>query len=783
MDERIPLSISSDQLALESEMAKRGVDRYRSSVNESASKGRVSITGPGRQLVADSVGGLAKALTKWMKAAKESPGMRVGALKLLDQLRAPDIAAIAVQSMLDASVKAKKRSTTICDIATLLRDEATLKELKRQHAPLFRRLQGFQVPRHMRTTVANRWRKEDLWDYKVPLRTDQMQAGLVVFELAMQTTDLFRVEVLTKRNRPTYLLTLQPGVTEWMEEMHEKREALSPIYLPMVQEPGEWGVGKVGGYRSNMARRKPLCRVQRKGHVDTMRDAEMPHIYRAVNLAQETPWRVNSTVYEVARELWECNAQVAGFPDRDQPELPPKPDEEDEEQMKAWKSTKTDALERYRAEGSARLRHLRTLELAHRFSGKTFWYPHFLDFRARMYPTPAWLNNQGPDFARGLLEFARSSRVEHGSPEAERFEEYGASLYKGPIPDGLIEAVGEDPLSCLAWTKADKPWQFLAWALDAWAWREEEGHPIRVPVCADGSNNGLQIYALLMGDEALARETNVLPGPKQDLYQKVADKAWERVLRDPSDQARKWREFLPDGLPRKATKGIVMPSPYGIKKHSAAGSLRDWMLQHQLAIGERPWGHATFAPANFLNEIVWAEMQALIEPASTCMDWLRSVADACESVRWTNPAGFPITQDYPRQKPVHVRVFIADVPKTVHPNRTLHQTSEAKQRDGLPPNFVHSLDSAALMLTMGRCADRGVRDFAMVHDSYGCPAGDAVTMAQALRETFAEMFQENLLETFHREVSHYAGGADIPEPPARRGLDPSVVLQSKHFFE
>lgn len=782
MEERIPLSITADQLGLEREMATRGVERYHSTVSKAMEKGRLSLTAPGRQLVSEANADLAQAIEAWREDAEGKSGARVGALANMEGMAGHDLAAITLQAMLDASTIGEKRNTCICRIAGLVRDERLLQALRREHGPLFERLHSAQVPRHMRTTAAHRWLEQGIWSYEEPLRTHQIQVGLVLFELALDAAPLFLVDGYKRDGKDVVLVKLRGGVQDWIERSHEAHEALRPVYLPMVQEPGKWGPDSLGGYRSHMARRKPLCRVQRRRHLEEVRQAEMPQVYRAVNLAQETQWRVNATVYEVARELWNSNAKVAGLPDREEPELPERPDSEDEEELKAWKSLKCDLLERFRLEGSSRLRHLRTLELARKFAGKTIWLPHFLDFRGRMYPVPPWLNHQGPDFARGLLEFSRSSRVEHGSPEAELFEEHGRELWKGDIPEGLVEAVHQDPLDCLAWTGAKKPWQFLAWALDAAEWRADEGHPIRVPVSADGSNNGLQIYSLLMRDPELARATNVSPGPKADLYQAVADRVWERVQRDPGDLARQWRAFLPDGLPRDATKRPVMTAPYGIRKHSLVGYLRQWLLELQRERGERPWGHSTFKPCYWLGGIIWAEMWSLIEPAERCMKWLRSVANACDSVRWTNPVGFPTRQDYPKRPKVTIKVVISDVPRRVGARRTLEATDPAKQRDGLPPNYVHSLDSAALVATMNRAADAGIQDFAMVHDSYGCPAGDAVRMGELLRESFAEIFAEPLLEQFAAEVAHYAPEATIPSPPELGDLDPAVVLDSRHFF-
>ena len=780
-DERVPLNISSDQLALEREMATRGIERYRSNQSQALEMGRVSVTAPGRRLIIDAVDDVVAEIAKWLEGEVGKPGPRNQAIPVLTAVDPYAAAALAMQALMDGAASGMKRSTIVCNIATLLRDEAMLGHMRDTHGPLYERLNEFKIPKHMRTSVANRWLREGLWKYEKPLRNDQVQAALVLFVIVLDQTNLFRVETTKTKSRVEVVVRIAPEALEWMEKTHEAHEALSPVYLPMVQEPLDWGPNQVGGYRSNMARRKPLCRVQRAAHVDELRHADMPEIYRAINACQATPWRVHPEVYEVARTLWDSNAKVADMPDRQQPEFPEKPT--DEEGLKQWKGMKTEALTRYRAEGSSRLRHARTLDLAGRFVGDTIYYPHFLDFRARMYPVPAWLNHQGPDLSRGLLQFERSSRVEHGSPEAALFLDYGSDLWKGDIPSGLVQAVYDDPLDCLAWERADKPWQFLAWCLDAAPWMADEGHPVRTPVLADGSNNGLQIYSLLMRDESLARMTNVYPGEKVDAYQLVADKVWARIKADPSEDARKWRMLLPDGLPREAVKRPVMASPYGIRKHSAMGYLRAWLLKTQEKVGMRPWDHSTFQPCIMLADLIWEEVQSIIAPATVCMSWLRDVADAVGGpVVWTNPAGFPIRQDYPKVNKRQVRATVSDTVRYVRYFGRMDETSSREQRDGLPPNFVHSLDSAALTLTINRCLDHGIRDFHMVHDSYGTRAEDAPLMARLLRETFAEMFSEDLLTQFVEEVRMYAPDATIPDPPALGTLDPTVVLDSTHFF-
>ena len=91
---------------------------------------------------------------------------------------------------------------------------------------------------------------------------------------------------------------------------------------------------------------------------------------------------------------------------------------------------------------------------------------------------------------------------------------------------------------------------------------------------------------------------------------------------------------------------------------------------------------------------------------------------------------------------------------------TLHEEKQdilnvAKQRSAVAPNFVHSLDAAALMFTVRDCLRRGIGSFAMIHDSYGTHAADTETLAATLREVFVRLFggDNNMFTLWLREVS------------------------------
>ena len=101
--------------------------------------------------------------------------------------------------------------------------------------------------------------------------------------------------------------------------------------------------------------------------------------------------------------------------------------------------------------------------------------------------------------------------------------------------------------------------------------------------------------------------------------------------------------------------------------------------------------------------------------------------------------------------------------------------------NGASPNFIHSLDSAAMTLTINRCTERGITDFAMVHDSYGVHASNVPVLFEETRLAFYEMYAQNeVLEQFREFALEVVD--DVQEPPAKGDLDLAQVKKSPYFF-
>jgi Autographiviridae RNA polymerase len=97
---------------------------------------------------------------------------------------------------------------------------------------------------------------------------------------------------------------------------------------------------------------------------------------------------------------------------------------------------------------------------------------------------------------------------------------------------------------------------------------------------------------------------------------------------------------------------------------------------------------------------------------------------------------------------------------------------------------IHSLDAAALVLAVIKAQQLGVRQFAMVHDSYGTLAADVREMRKATREGFVELYSQDVIDNLYEQWLAQVTDPEIelPAPPEKGALDLAGVLKSDYFF-
>jgi len=344
----------------------------------------------------------------------------------------------------------------------------------------------------------------------------------------------------------------------------------------------------------------------------------------------------------------------------------------------------------------------------------------------------------------------------------------------------MLLRVSEDPYENKEWIddapKKNKSFQRLAVIYDL---TRTDGLT-QVPVQMDGACNGSQHWSAIMGDEVTATLTNVKPSDKpQDLYQYIADRVTD-VCKD--DEDNEWyQNFLNhwnSKIERKVTKRPTMCDAYGltfygIQKYIKIEGHVDWVAP------EKRGG----AIVELARAIQTGLDTTLVQP-NKGKEYLKEICNIASSVNqsleYTVPSGFKVVHQYTKVKK---RRSLASLFK--HKELTFTTfTGEVDRKlaeQGIPPNYIHSLDASHMFCTIMRMIMLGIKSFSMIHDSFGCHAPYVSTMRTCIKEEFYEMHQWNLLERFREDVQEQLGVL-LPDVPVRGTFDLSSVLQSDYFF-
>lgn len=475
------------------------------------------------------------------------------------------------------------------------------------------------------------------------------------------------------------------------------------------------------------------------------------------------------------------------------------------------------------------------------------FFPHSLDFRGRVYPIADYLQPQGNDLAKALLMFSQGKPIEadgarwlaiHGAnclgetPEGkvskmtldERVEWIHAHTRD-------IVCVAGDPFSDNWWSTADDPLQFFAFCVE---WRSlieanarGETYVCALPVSMDGSCNGLQHFAALLRDENLGRTVNVAPQTRpQDIYQQVADIVTGR-LEAMALQSPLAARLLGLGIvTRKLAKRPVMTFGYGSKWFGFKNQIGEYLRglenwQHIKAVlsfqgadyrQHSQLGEATTMLSMFIsdavglvpksykvhiNEACGITATLIVETlnskiagtAGAAMEWMkkcaRGIVKTGRAVEWVVPiTGFRVKQEYIKWKRQQIKTVLAG--NCVWPRLNIPTTDldPIRQANGISPNVVHSLDAAALMLTVTQAAAEGVEAFAMIHDSYGATPADCSILARCCRQSFVRLYTTHdvVASLYQQFASQHEDPTKCPEPPLKGSLDVNGVLTSDYFF-
>ncbi|BAP34919.1 RNA polymerase [Ralstonia phage RSJ5] len=604
-----------------------------------------------------------------------------------------------------------------------------------------------------------------------------------------------------------------------MAQVKDLVEVTTPFHLPFIEQPRDWTSFSEGGYHTpEMRAQMPYCVNLARSNREA-RDFYKEHpeytaqMRGAINKLQSVPWQVN-------RDMLAAIKQIALHMDTDeiikQAEIPkPKPPEwleegmdktnmtgDQLEQFTEWKRLMREWYTDMKLRGTKWGRFYTARRIADKFAEyDSIYFLYQADFRGRLYAITTGLSPQGSDLSKALLRFANGKPLD--TSDAVRWFKINIAnkfgVDKVPYDDRIkwvdeneqfIVAMGSDCLSHRGWLEADCPLQFLACCMEYAAWvhaGKTQSFLSHIPVGLDGSCNGLQHFSAMLRDEVGGKATNLLPGVKpNDIYGQVAGVTQKRLEgldpaklkeRDVSICAR----WIAHGINRSIVKRSVMTLPYGSTRFSSGDYIAKDYLQHGKAVEFSKQEYQS--AANFLSFKVWDSIGEVVIAARSAMDWLQRSSlcilrgahggEPQQQIQWDTPSGFRVFQVYDDCDIVTINSKLMGGCR-IKVGVFKDSPAMNAHKNGLSPNFVHSMDASHLTICTLACPEI---DLAMIHDDYGTHAADAQTLFTRIRETFVRMYEEN--DPLAQFADRYPGLAAVPP---RGSLDLRQVLASPYFF-
>ena len=340
------------------------------------------------------------------------------------------------------------------------------------------------------------------------------------------------------------------------------------------------------------------------------------------------------------------------------------------------------------------------------------------------------------------------------------------------------------------------------------------GYMCRIPIAFDGTCSGLQHYSAMLLDPIGGNAVNLTSGHEkpEDIYQQVADGVIKLVEQDALtgtiDETKiaknkyKSKEddpeeveltvsgtrtlaqaWLAHGITRKVCKRPVMTLAYGSGEYGFSEQLFEDIVRNS------PHFKGIARPASkYLAKQIAKVVKDVVVSAVTGMAFLKKLAikmnEADIAVSWWTPLGLPVQQNYLsiEKKYVQTRLGAQKRVRIYWDEPTEKEAVDKNhQRNGVAPNFIHSLDSTHLMMVVN---EAGLNNYTTIHDSFGTSLGETLVLKRVLREQLYKLYTEyKPLESFKEYVEQELD-TELPdiEIPKKGTLDLSEILMSEYVF-
>ena len=802
----------TDQLQHEKEMLELGKQRTNKRRISHVQREEESVTSYGKVMVANTIRPLAIKIKEYLEqCAKKTIGQPPVAFMHLSGIDPEISALITAKHIINTITQYKPLTATCISLGGKIETEEQLRNFQYLNPELYEAVKmdldkrSWNYAYKRRKLRESAKRGEVKWEeWTTP---QKLHVGIRLVEMMIEATGLIEIGVETINRKKTKILKQTQTTRDWIQNRNSFNELLNPEYLPTVMPPKQWTGVSGGGYWTKELPELDLVKQRNKKFKIELESFDMPEVYQAVNVMQNTAFKINEYILGVMQEAWDKGLAIGGMPPNENLDIPNKPHDIDtnKEARRQWKKEAVIAHTENARMFSKRLLYAKILWEADKFKKyKTVYFPLQLDFRGRAYCVPAFLNYQSISGAKALLEFSYGKEITKENKGTFWLAVHGANMFGNDKVtleqreqwaldnEEWIIKCAQDPFTNRQWEDASSPFQFLAWCEEWRKYKEHgEGFVSTIPVSIDGSCNGLQLYSLMLRDEQAGKLVNVVPSDTpQDIYQLVADSVNEKLREHAKEDRPYAQQWLDYGVKRSTTKRSIMTICYGSTRYSCTDFVVEDLTKRKDKGEAHPFTDDVFKPASYLAGVIWDSIGNNLKSAREGMDYLQSIARLLSKeqlpIHWITPIGFPVYQSYPEMKSKRVKAMLMGEVIKPRINTETDKTDKLRMANGIAPNLVHSLDSACMMKTVNLAYDKGIRNFCNVHDSFGTTAADVDTLANSLKEAFIDIFSKHdVLADFKEDIFHQIPKEmrdKLPDVPEKGSLDINKLRECDFFF-
>jgi DNA-directed RNA polymerase len=432
-----------------------------------------------------------------------------------------------------------------------------------------------------------------------------------------------------------------------------------------------------------------------------------------------------------------------------------------------------------------------------------FYFPVRLDYRGRLYCVTEYLNYQGIELAKGLLQFSVGEKVQLSDKVAISYLKifgsncFGNTLDKKSFKDRIawVDNNLENILNFengLLLNTADNKILFVSFCFEyrkyIQALKNNDTFFItNLPIQLDATCNGFQHLTLLIDDLALSKELNLNESswkdkPK-DFYNFIAlrvknffneklDESHKGTLVLSSEVKESYTKLAKIEIYRVLIKKAVMTIPYNASTSSIVDYIKDNFDKHKnpnfiensntntanktdfyiykLKSDLQKQKPVIFTELDFQNLRKALKFVIFVDyPKLTALaEYLKDVAKISNALEipipWVLPTGLVIKQQFYEKKTLRVKPFAYTKNMLNLTVLVKTQFNKNKQKIALMPNLVHSLDAASLCLVIVNYLNQKTNvNFYSIHDCFAVPCNKVQTLTGLLKFAYCIIYSDN----------------------------------------